>query len=79
MAKGYFAQQMDLLDSPQARVRSRGVVKVGREVDFSHMRPRPDARRHAFKIICLECSRCFQTSSNVPSCPGCGGSDTELQ
>lgn len=29
-------------------------------------------------VVCLECGRKFKTSSMLPTCPKCGGSDVEV-
>jgi Zn finger protein HypA/HybF involved in hydrogenase expression len=79
MAKGYFTQQIELLDSPHERVIQKLAIAAGREIDLSYHRPIPAYIRHSTKVICLECSREFRTQSMVPSCPGCGGSDVEVQ
>lgn len=44
-------------------------------LDFTQ---RPAPRHHRMKVVCLECSHHFSTSSALPSCPGCGGSDIDL-
>lgn len=30
-----------------------------------------------FPVQCMECGRKFKTSSMLPTCPKCGGSDVE--
>ena len=36
-------------------------------------------KKERIKVECLECERKFTTSSMVPSCPKCGGSDIEVR
>jgi len=31
------------------------------------------------QVECMECCRTFQTSSMLPSCPKCGGSDIDIR
>jgi|21_taG_2_1085346.scaffolds.fasta_scaffold94145_2 Zn finger protein HypA/HybF involved in hydrogenase expression len=35
-------------------------------------------KREKFKVICLECEKRFKTSSYLPECPNCHGSDIDL-
>jgi len=62
------------------RMTTRAVENLGREqTDFSYNQPVPMSRRRMMKVQCLECSTKFSTGSMVPTCPGCGGSDIDLQ
>lgn len=38
-----------------------------------------DLKTHKFPVVCLECEHKFKTSSNLPTCPKCGGSDIEVR
>ena len=40
--------------------------------------PKSPRKKEKFAVECLECGRNFKTSSMIPSCPKCGGSDIEL-
>jgi len=35
-------------------------------------------KKEKFPVICLECGKKFKTSSYLPECPKCNGSDIEL-
>ena len=50
---------------------------LGDEVDITFHMPTRESSRHAMRVACLECGRKFRTSSYLPTCPGCGGSDIE--
>jgi hypothetical protein len=50
---------------------------LGEQVDLHFHMPLPENSRRAMRVTCLECSRTFKTSSFLPTCPGCGGSDIE--
>jgi hypothetical protein len=65
--------------SSSERATLRTIESLGHMEDLSFHNPLPRSRRHAFKVICLECSQRFTTTSSIPTCPGCGGSDVELQ
>jgi DNA polymerase II large subunit len=47
--------------------------------DITYHQPLPEKKRSRLKVVCLECNRKFSSSSFIPTCPGCGGSDVELQ
>ena len=54
--------------------------RLGRVEDLTYNHPEPMPRmRHRLKLICLECSTLSSSSSAIPTCPGCGGSDLELR
>lgn len=56
---------------------SRAMEQLSNEVpDFTMQRPMP--RRHKMRVVCLECDRAFSTTSSIPECPNCGGSDIDL-
>jgi len=57
---------------------SRAIERLSAETTDFTMQPIPRLRSRRMKVTCLECSHTFSTSSSVPSCPGCGGSDIEL-
>ena len=52
--------------------------EVFKSADLSYHAPLPEPKRGRIKVVCLECNRKFSSSSFIPSCPGCGGSDIEL-
>lgn len=37
---------------------------------------RPKAR---IPVICMDCSKKFQTTKDIPECPKCGGTDIEVR
>jgi hypothetical protein len=46
--------------------------------DFTFHNPLPEPKGGRMKVTCLECGRKWRTTSFIPTCPGCGGSDVEL-
>ena len=64
-------------DSSMERSLGRSFEAAGRMQDFSQQRISAVGRSKA-GVVCLECSHRFYTSSMIPECPGCGGSDVEL-
>jgi len=59
-----------------ASARRRGLEEVlGTDAKVE----RPVKRSHRFPVECLECGRKFSTSSMLPSCPRCGGSDIDVR
>lgn len=36
-------------------------------------------RSYRMRLVCLECSTKFKSANQIPECPGCGGTDVELQ
>lgn len=68
----------DFNNSNQWERRQSNIVNqiTRQSMDFIHHAPMP--RHHRVKVICLECGIKSSTSSAIPECPGCGGSDLEL-
>jgi ribosomal protein S27E len=66
-------EDTDTMDS----VDMRSIHSMGRQESLSDRLPMPRTKR--FKVICLECGQKFSSSSYIPTCSGCGGSDCELQ
>jgi len=65
-------------DSSAERSLGRSFEAVGRLQDFSQQRLSVAAHKSRIRVMCLECSTSFYTSSLIPECPGCGGSDIDL-
>lgn len=36
-------------------------------------------KKAKFPVVCLECGKKFTTSSMLPECPECGGSDIDVR
>lgn len=68
------------VDTPPERSHEAAILAASRPTeDLSYHHPLPTARGKSIPVICLECSRKFHTRSYLPECPGCGGSDVEIQ
>jgi rRNA maturation endonuclease Nob1 len=68
-------QELNLEDSTWQVART--IEQLSAEtLDFTLQPPLP--RRARIKVQCLECSHKFSTSSAIPECTNCGGSDVDL-
>jgi Zn finger protein HypA/HybF involved in hydrogenase expression len=56
---------------------NRAIERISAETTHFDTMPLP-RRQHRMKVVCLKCSMSFSTTSQLPSCPGCGDSDVEL-
>lgn len=59
------------------------VITNGRLDDYGNPTKKPVKKKTLKKIkihvVCLECEKRFLTTSMLPSCPRCGGSDIDVR
>lgn len=67
----------DDLDNTDERMLTMQVGQIVRGLQAASTM-RPTNRSDRLKLICMECGSRFRSANQIPTCPGCGGSDVEL-